>query len=80
MLLGYAIPCGVDQLSSAIPNSKYTCAAHNQTCTVECNNGYVTSEGEISVEYRCEGNVWTPNRKLCLGTNSTVISCKTIFS
>lgn len=63
---GYAIPCGMDQLSSAIPNSKYTCAAHNQTCTVECDSGYVTSEGETSVEYRCEGNVWTPNRKLCL--------------
>uniref|UniRef100_K1PAH9 Sushi domain-containing protein n=1 Tax=Magallana gigas TaxID=29159 RepID=K1PAH9_MAGGI len=64
--LGYTIPCGLDQLSSAIPNSKYTCAAHNQTCTVECSSGYVTSEGEASVEYRCEGDVWTPNRKLCL--------------
>ncbi|XP_065928632.1 uncharacterized protein [Magallana gigas] len=63
---GYTIPCGLDQLSSAIPNSKYTCAAHNQTCTVECSSGYVTSEGEASVEYRCEGDVWTPNRKLCL--------------
>ncbi|XP_052708723.1 uncharacterized protein LOC128183658 isoform X2 [Crassostrea angulata] len=64
--ISYTIPCGLDQLSSAIPNSKYTCAAHNQTCTVECSSGYVTGEGEVSVEYRCEGDVLTPNRKLCL--------------
>uniref|UniRef100_K1PF34 Tyrosine-protein kinase ephrin type A/B receptor-like domain-containing protein n=1 Tax=Magallana gigas TaxID=29159 RepID=K1PF34_MAGGI len=64
--ISYTIPCGLDQLSSAIPNSKYTCAAHNQTCTVECSSGYVTSEGEVSVECRCEGDVLTPNRKLCL--------------
>lgn len=66
---GHVIPCSVDRLSSAIPNASYECAINNQTCNVTCNTGFVTGNGESFIQYKCEGDSWTPTIKLCLGMN-----------
>lgn len=46
---------------------------------VECSSGYVISEGEVFVEYRCEGDVWILNWKFCLGKNLIVILYIIVF-
>ncbi|XP_048767079.2 uncharacterized protein LOC125674083 isoform X2 [Ostrea edulis] len=69
---GHVIPCSVDRLSSAIPNASYECAINNQTCNVTCNTGFVTGNGESFIQYKCEGDSWTPTIKLCLEYHTPV--------
>lgn len=53
-----------------ISNGDVTCSDNSfLLCTVLCDGGYVTRDGNLTVNFRCENNVWSPPLppKGCLG-------------
>ncbi|CAG2234906.1 HMCN [Mytilus edulis] len=44
-----------------ISNGDVTCSDNSfLLCTVLCDGGYVTRDGNLTVNFRCENNVWSP--------------------